>query len=94
MPTRLARCARACASASSKSRARRSLFSSSGTSSASRSAGVCGRGEYLNPKSDANPTSRTSESVCLEVVVRLPARSPTMMSVESVIPGRARAERS
>ena len=56
---------------SSRSRARRSLFTSSETSSASLSAGVSGRGEYLNAKSDTKPTSRTSESVCREVVLGL-----------------------
>src|SRR5579872_2975600 len=93
VPTRPPRCVAAICSAVANSRARRSALVSSGTSSPRRSAGVKGRGEYLKPKSDTNPTSRTSESVASKSPSVSPGK-PTMTSVESVSPGRARRRRS
>ena len=76
-----------------KSRARRSLFTSSGTSSfISLSAGVPGRGENLKPKSEVKPTSSTRLKVCAKSSSVSPGK-PMMMSVDMVIPGRAARSR-
>jgi hypothetical protein len=92
VPTSDARCAAEIDSAASKSRASRSLFTSSGTSSPRRSAGVYGRAEYLKPKSETKPISPTSDNVSRKSSSVSPGK-PTMTSVDSVRPARARISR-
>jgi hypothetical protein len=88
LPTRRIRCAFFSPCDSSNKRAKRSIFSASGTSSGSRNAGVNGRGEYLKPYRFENSTSRTSASVCSKSSGVSPGK-PTMASVDKVTPGTA-----
>src|SRR6266566_2936052 len=88
VPTRPAFLRAACPRTTAMSRPSRSLATSSGTASLSRSAGVPSRGENLKVKASSKPAAGTRDIVCWKSSSVSPG-NPTMRSVESAIPETA-----